>query len=181
MTRRNREVSPDEAELFHQILKDAKPLKKRGPAPPRAPAAATPSPGPATAPRVPRVALPKSVPPTPPSPLDPGKAAGIDKRTHERFRKGEMAIDARLDLHGMTQDIAHGALTRFVERAAAAGHRMLLIVTGKGGREGTGVLKAETPRWLNEAELRPLILAIHRARPNHGGDGALYVLLKRKR
>jgi DNA-nicking Smr family endonuclease len=180
MARRPREVSPDEAELFHEILKDAKPLRKRGPAPPRAPVAATPPPGPAIAPRTIRTSPPKPIPPAPP-PLDPGKAAGIDKRTHERFRKGEMAIDARLDLHGMTQDMAHGALTRFVERGAAAGHRMLLIVTGKGGREGTGVLKAETPRWLNEAGLRPLILAIHRARPNHGGEGALYVLLKRKR
>ncbi|HXP12095.1 MAG TPA: Smr/MutS family protein, partial [Stellaceae bacterium] len=113
--------------------------------------------------------------------LDHGAAPGVDKRTLERFRKGEMGVDASLDLHGMTQDAAHAALVRFVQRAAASGHRALLIVTGKGGREGTGVLRAQVPRWLNEADSRPLLLAIHRARPQHGGDGALYVLLKRKR
>lgn len=181
MARRARELSPDEAELFHEILKDAKPLKKRSSVPPSAPPAPSPAAKPVTTPRTPREIAPKPAPPPSLPPLDHGKAAGLDKRTHERFRRGEMAIDGTLDLHGMTQDMAHRALARFVERAAAAEQRVLLIVTGKGGREGTGVLKAEVPRWLNESGLRPLILAIHRARPQHGGEGALYVLLKRKR
>ncbi len=191
-TRRPRTASPEEAELFRATLRDVKPLRRRS----RAVPASEPAPVEtkrAAAPAVshPARAQPKIPPRTPTlAPLDAtytsrgsarAPAPGIDKRTHERFTKGEMAIDARLDLHGMTQDAAHAALLRFVERSAAAGLRCLLIVTGKGTRDGTGVLKAQVPRWLNEAGTRPYLLAIHRARPQHGGDGALYVLLKRKR
>jgi len=187
MARRPRPVSDDEAKLFHETVKDVAPLAshKRKPrveppaASPNAPRAAvqpTPAPRPAPVPK----------PPSPPTAkafaaLDHGVAPGIDKRTLDRFRQGQMPIDATLDLHGMTQDAAHIALLRFVDRAAAADHRFLLIVTGKGLREGTGVLRKQVPRWLNDSLTRPKLLAIHRARPQHGGDGALYVLLKRKR
>ena len=185
MARRPRPVSADEAKLFRESVKDAAPLAAHK----RKPRVETPPAPPPTPPAV-AAAQPSVIPPKPKmepprraplAALDHGSAAGIDKRTLERFRKGEMGVDATLDLHGMHQDAAHAALLRFVERAAAGGQRCLLIVTGKGLREGTGVLRAQVPRWLNEASLRPLILAIHRARPQHGGDGALYVLLKRKR
>jgi DNA-nicking Smr family endonuclease len=189
MARRPRAVSPDEVELFHETVKDAKPLagRKRKPRiappptlPPAQPQVRASTPAPAVRPIA--VPTPKPAPPRPSlAALDHGVATGIDKRTLERFRKGEMPVDANLDLHGMTQDAAHVALLRFVDRAAAAGHRCLLIVTGKGLREGTGVLRKQVPRWLNDSLTRPKLLAIHRARPQHGGDGALYVLLKRKR
>jgi DNA-nicking Smr family endonuclease len=104
----------------------------------------------------------------------------VDKRTAERMRRGEMVLDGRLDLHGMTQDSAHGALTAFVHRAYDSGRRCLLVITGKGAGGG-GVLKGQVPRWLNQAPLRPLILGFSHARPQHGGEGALYVLIKRKR
>lgn len=92
-----------------------------------------------------------------------------------------MAIEGSLDLHGLTQDAAHTALWRFITGSAEQGRRCVLVITGKGNRDGIGVLRLQVPRWLNESTLRPLVLAFVGARPQHGGDGALYVLLKRRR
>lgn len=114
--------------------------------------------------------------------LEPGKADGIDRNTLDRLKKGRLAIEAKLDLHGLTQETAHVALTSFVTNSHALGRRCLLVITGKGGTgKGMGVLRQSVPRWLNEAPLRALILAIATAQPKDGGDGALYVLLKRRR
>jgi DNA-nicking Smr family endonuclease len=119
--------------------------------------------------------------------LDPSSSAGIDRRTDERLRRGRVGIDGRIDLHGMTQSQAHSALNSFVLRGWHEQRRCLLVITGKGstgrgsGGQGMGVLRQVVPRWLNESPLRPLVLAIHRAQPRDGGDGALYVLLKRRR
>lgn len=182
MTRPGRELSDDEAALFRETLRDAKPLAAR---PKRPPPEKPKPPPPKPVPPKPEAARPAPVPAAPPPRAAPElhhrAAPGVDKRTFEKFRRGEMAIDARLDLHGMTQDAAHAALTRFIAVNAAAGNRCLLIVTGKGGRDGKGVLRAQVPRWLNESSLRPALLAFAHARPKDGGDGALYVLLKRRR
>jgi len=137
-----------------------------------------------------------ALPPSPPA-LVPGKFAGIDRNSSEKFRKGKMAVDAKLDLHGMTQNQAHSAVTRFVAGQQAAGARCVLIVTGKGKAgdpfapksapqrftmsASRGVLKDALPRWLNEPSLRPYILAISPAGRGHGREGAMYVLLKRRR
>lgn len=180
---RARTLHPDEATLFQETLRDAKPLsgkKRKAAAVAPKKTAAKQASSAASHPARKQPALPPRVA-APLAPLAPGPTPGVDRRTHDRFKKGEMAIDATLDLHGMTQNAAHDMLIRFVERGATAGFRCVLIVTGKGLREGSGVLRAQVPRWLNEAGLRPYLLAIHRARPQHGGDGALYVLLKRKR
>ncbi len=120
------------------------------------------------------------------SALHPGQTAGVDRATAQRFKRGEMPIEASLDLHGMTQDSAHSALVGFIKRARAAGRRCVLVITGKGERAGadgapTGVLRANVPRWLNEPGLKASVLAIAHARPRQGGTGALYVLLKRVR
>ncbi len=183
---RARILHPDEATLFKETLRDAKPLpgKKRKSVPHAvaksvAPKAKTTAASPSPAARKQPAATVAQSKPLPP--LKPGPTPGLDRRTHDRFKKGEMEIDGKLDLHGMTQDAAHSALVRFVERGVSAGYRCLLIVTGKGLREGSGILRAQVPRWLNEAGLRPYLLAVNSARPQHGGDGALYVLLKRKR
>jgi DNA-nicking Smr family endonuclease len=123
------------------------------------------------------------VPPPPPKEkpaLNAGRIADLDKRTGERFKRGEMAIDARIDLHGLTQAEAHDRLQAFLARTASDGKRCVLIVTGKGAG-GWGVLRDSVPRWLNEPALRRHLLAFAQAQPRHGGAGALYVLLKRKR
>lgn len=109
-----------------------------------------------------------------------GIAAGLDRRTALRLKRGEMAVDGRIDLHGMTQEQAHAALVGFVTRAYESGRRCLLVITGK-GRDGTGILRAQVPRWLNQPTLRPLIIGLSVARPNDGGEGALYLLVRRKR
>jgi DNA-nicking Smr family endonuclease len=127
----------------------------------------------------------------------PGTLAGLDRRSGDKLRKGQMPVDAKLDLHGMTQNAAHAAVTRFVESQQSAGARCVLIVTGKGGAgdpfrpkkapdrftysAGRGVLRDALPRWLNEPRLRAHIVAVQPASRAHGGGGAMYVLLKRKR
>ena len=116
--------------------------------------------------------------PPPPPPLD--AFAGVDRATAERLKRGQRAIEARLDLHGMTQADAHRALAGFVLGSRAAGRRCVLVITGHGRTSG-GVLKHAVPRWLNEPDLRRHLLAIAPARPQHGGSGALYLLLRKER
>ena len=114
--------------------------------------------------------------------LAPGRSAGVDKRLAERLKRGQLAIESVLDLHGQTQDEAHRQLDAFLAAAAHAGRRCVLVITGKGAwREAAGVLREMVPRWLNEAPNRARVLAIAHAQPRHGGAGALYVLLKRRR
>jgi DNA-nicking Smr family endonuclease len=108
-------------------------------------------------------------------------AAGLDRRSAEKLRRGELRLEARLDLHGMTQDEAHRALAGFLVRAQEAGKRCVLVITGKGGGERGGVLRAAVPRWLGEAPHRGRVLATAPAQPRDGGAGALYVLLRRRR
>ena len=108
--------------------------------------------------------------------------AGIDRANAERLKRGMHKIEARLDLHGMTQAEAHQALTAFIRVSRDAGRRCVLVITGRGlGPNGTGVLKSAVPRWLAEPELRRQVLATAAAQPRHGGAGAAYVLLRRRR
>jgi DNA-nicking Smr family endonuclease len=99
-----------------------------------------------------------------------------------KLRRGQLPIEARIDLHGMTQIEAHRALGAFLSNQQAAGRRCVLVITGKGSGNGSsGVLRSQVPRWLNERGNRELMLAFDYARPQDGGEGALYVLLKRNR
>ncbi len=107
---------------------------------------------------------------------------GIDRRTAERLRRGELPIDGRLDLHGLTETAAHRTLDRFIAEALAAEMRVLLIITGKGSvSEGGGVLRRNLPRWIAAGDNAARVLRIEQARPQHGGAGAFYVLLRRRR
>ena len=106
-----------------------------------------------------------------------GKSLGaLDRRTAARLKRGTLAIEARLDLHGMTQSEAHAALARFLARAQKHGTRAVLVITGK-----SGVLHGAVPRWLDEGENHARILAYSRAHAQHGGQGALYIMLRRQR
>ncbi len=126
-----------------------------------------------------------------PDPLEAGMLE-TDGRTAGRLKRGKMAIDGRIDLHGMTQDSAHGALAAFLRRGQSQGWRCVLVITGKGNRQdrdrdpwsgerGRGVLRSMVPHWLNTPSLRPLILGYSEARPQHGGCGAIYVMLRKTR
>ncbi|WP_135081339.1 Smr/MutS family protein [Terasakiella sp. SH-1] len=116
-------------------------------------------------------------------PLHHGKAAGVDKRTMDRLRRGKMPMEGRLDLHGMTQDQAHSALLRFINSAFGQGKRCVSVITGKGTQLNgkIGVLREMVPHWLNQPGLRSKIIAFTYAPKNEGGEGALYILLKRWR
>ncbi|SCA56312.1 conserved hypothetical protein [Candidatus Terasakiella magnetica] len=116
-------------------------------------------------------------------PLVHGKAAGVDKRTMEKLRRGKMPMEGRLDLHGFTQDQAHSSLMRFIDQAYAQGKRCVSVITGKGTQLNgkVGVLRERVPHWLNQPGLRSKIIAFTYAPKNEGGEGALYILLKRWR
>ncbi len=113
-----------------------------------------------------------------PAPEAPGRE--VDKRTSERVRRGQMEIQARLDLHGLGRVAAQTALRAFILRCHDRKKRHVLVITGKGKR-GSGVLRENVPLWLEEPPLRDLVLQVSPARPQDGGDGALYVLLRRRR
>ncbi len=116
--------------------------------------------------------------------------SGINGATQERLRKGLVDPDAKLDLHGMTEAAAHRTLNVWLAAAHGRGHRLVLVVTGKGNpkndenapwmRSKHGVLKEMVPRWLNEPSLATLIASVQSAHVKHGGGGALYVWLRKR-
>ena len=176
--------------LWDRVTREVTPLKRREPT---APAAAPPEVSPAQAddrksePRKGEQALLSPPPPraalAPPADLLPGAAGGADKRTLAKLRRGQIVPERRIDLHNMTQSEAYAALGGFLASAQAAGKRCVLVITGKGYRsQGTvGVLRTNVPHWLNQPGNRARILAFTHAVPADGGEGALYVLLRRQR
>jgi DNA-nicking Smr family endonuclease len=181
----DRAEAPTDGAVWRAAIRDVRPLRpdaRPHPAIPSAPPAAQPTPAP-TARAIPAraaVRAPTGRPLRALPPLD--RDAGIDRATVERLRRGRQPIEARLDLHGLTQAEAHRALGAFVAGAHRSGRRCVLVITGRGlGTPGGGSLKREVPRWLDASDLRPLLLAIAPAQPEHGGAGALYLLLRRAR
>lgn len=171
----------DSDSLWSYVTRDVRPLKKErgsssGPAAQAIPAvrgkmpADPPLPAAKTAKRPPK-----------PAPAAPGSRE-VDRRTNQKLRRGQYPIDMTIDLHGDTQESAHKRLNAAIRKVSAAGGRCLLVITGKGkGGEGQGVLRRRVPEWLQDEALAPLVLRWHNARPEDGGAGALYVLLRRKR
>lgn len=117
-----------------------------------------------------------------------GPSVQIDKKLHQRMHRGKLAPESRLDLHGMTLQEAHPVLISFILNAQARGLRLVLVITGKGQKKGDGmiipehrgILKRQVPHWLHAAPCARAILHIKQAHRRHGGDGALYVYLRKK-
>ena len=125
--------------------------------------------------------VPPAKPPAPrPADLRLGERSGIDNSSARRLQRGQMAIEDRLDLHGLSKEQAHRQLIDFISRAVQQNLRHVLVITGK-GRNGQGVLRHEVPLWLKDAPLAGYINAISQAQPQDGGAGALYIRLKRQR
>jgi len=118
-------------------------------------------------------------PPPPPKPAPRRTAPPADISTQRRIRRGQAEIEARLDLHGHTQDTAWRALVTFLALSRADGMRCVLVITGK-GRLGAGVLRARFLDWLAGPDLRDLVSGYSAAHIRHGGDGAFYVMLRRE-
>lgn len=188
MSAGGRRVRDEEATLWQHVARDVTPIPKRVERPdedeadePAAPPTQAGKPRKAAAPAKP---APRREPSPPPLPrLDPAAPAGLDKRTARRLRRGQLPVEARLDLHGKTEAQAHEALRRFIGESRMAGRRCVQVITGKGSvasGEG-GVLRRMVPRWLNEPALRRHIVAIANPPESGGGAGALNVLLKSRK
>ena len=122
----------------------------------------------------------RTVPPRPKSKTPPAPAP-LGRRAKQRVARGRDPIDGRLDLHGLTQAEAHDALLRFLHMAQTRDARLVMVITGKGrGGEG-GVLKRQVPLWLALPEFRPMVVGFEEAHQRHGGEGALYLRLRRPR
>ncbi|MGN8116535.1 Smr/MutS family protein [Labrys sp. 22185] len=188
---RRKGLSAEDSELWAFVTREVIPLKRRRRKLAKAattaadtlPEPAAPPVKPAVKPKsaASRPAKPPAAPPIPP-------IAPIDKRERRQVVRGTRAIDARIDLHGMRQAEAHGALRGFLAIAQMRGYSMVLVITGKGGGgdmtfsgDERGVLRRVVPQWLRMPDLRPLILGFEEAHHGHGGSGALYVRLRRIR
>ncbi|HEX2509107.1 MAG TPA: Smr/MutS family protein [Microvirga sp.] len=177
--RRPRALSSEERRLWALVARGVTPMRGRSFPPEPEPAGAG--------------AEPPSAPPAPQPPSPARKPAGpplapLERRTLVALRRGKRAVDAVIDLHGMRQAEAHGTLLSFLRRSQAAGHSVVLVITGKGGAgsagglfEERGVLRRMVPHWLRLPDLRSLVLGFDEASPQHGGSGALYVRLRRRR
>jgi DNA-nicking Smr family endonuclease len=156
----SRRTSDDERKLFEQTFKEGRPIKVGASK---------------------KAALKKTTAKGP---------SGINGATQDRLRRGLIEPDARIDLHGRTQQAAHRALFTWLVSAHKSGHRLVLVITGKGNPKNDenapwmtsphGVLKQMVPRWLTEPELAGLIANVRPAHAKHGGGGALYVYLRKR-
>ena len=124
-----------------------------------------------------------------PAARTPKPAPEMDSKAFKKLKQGKLVPDARIDLHGMTLDVAHGVLTRFILSSFAAGDRLVLGITGKGKVKDNGgpmptpvgILRHNVPQWLQSPGLRHAVLDVVEAHRRHGGSGAYYVYLRRRR
>ena len=181
--RRKRALSEEERALWDSVARQAKPLRKKHRAidsPVPSPSAEVPVAAKAVA--HPTSEIPVAVPP-PKKPVVP-PLAPLGRRERSQLSKGKKEIEARLDLHGMTQVRAHRALSGFLHRAHGEGLTFVLIITGKGkigGESERGVLRRQVPQWLSQPEFRTFVVGFEEAHIGHGGTGALYVRIRRSR
>ncbi|WP_020398610.1 Smr/MutS family protein [Kordiimonas gwangyangensis] len=188
MARKKDPLSARDREIWQKVTESVQPLGKRGDAPPLAP--------------LPKIYIQEETRSLPmewhtrPSPKPDNS---IDRRMQRQIATGRQEVDRSVDLHGMTQDRAFATLKRTIEGAIKRGDKTLLVVTGKGGRRFNqldatpaayrtradfdqlgGVLRRMVPLWLEGPDLKPFIQSYGTASPDHGGDGALYVILRRR-
>lgn len=198
--RRPGRLTDEDREIWEKVAKSTTPLlpqpKSPGPArpaPPKSPPRTMPKP-----PEMPRPAAPARPRPAPATAID--RAADIaerlqnapvhmDRSKYDKLTRGKLRPEARIDLHGMTLSQAQPVLTRFISDAAAAGKRLVLVITGKGATDevpwpmpqARGVLRQQVPHWLHAPPIGHLVMQVTPAHRRHGGTGAYYVYLKRRR
>ena len=186
MGKRDTELETD-AELWARVARSAKPIAKGRIAPtvePPKPHAKSPAQEPSTAP-----VKPAPKPAAKPAPA--ARSEALNRQTARQLERGKLPVEARLDLHGMRQRAAHAALRRFLKSAQGKGYRHVLVITGKGAAADTtrlfyesderGVLRQAVPHWLTAPDLAPVVLSYSEAPRRLGGEGALYVRLRKAR
>ncbi|MRG71463.1 hypothetical protein GH722_06780 [Alphaproteobacteria bacterium HT1-32] len=176
---RKRLPDQDEIALWRHVMQD---VRRRNPEP-------------EAKPDIPVVTPPKQKQPIRPKAVEPvirkpnkdpelvhGVMPGVDRRRNQRLRRGQVEVDGTIDLHGMSQTQAYQSLMRFLEESYRRGSRCVLVITGKGLRETgeVGILRRQVPKWLND-NARQLIQGFNYAHRRHGGEGALYVIMRRRR
>jgi DNA-nicking Smr family endonuclease len=180
MTRRGRDLGPDEQALWHRVIATVRPLRKR-PLSPDIPTVVSPKP----VPHRPQALDPVIPSPRPskPKPVAPGVT--LDGGWDRRLRRGDVAPERTIDLHGHTLASAHMALEAELADAVADDVRTLLVVTGRpprgDGAARRGLIRASIGDWLAGSRHASRIAAVRNAHPRHGGAGALYVILRRRR
>ncbi len=190
-----RTITADEADLWQELTRSLDPLKAKprvgsAPAPDAAVAAGKSAPA-QTKDKPQRAAPPPAVKPKA-APKPPTPLADFDRRKARQIASGKVEVDARIDLHGARQRDAHARLRAFLLGAHAKGHKTVLVITGKGGEaepadslgallgeRQRGVLRRSVPHWLEEPDLRAIVLSYTQAGIRHGGAGALYVRLRK--
>jgi DNA-nicking Smr family endonuclease len=179
MSRLPRRLSAEERRLWAEIARSVAPLpgRRAEPAESASPDAGKASPVPKHRPSA------AAGPPDAPARKAPPGLAPLERRVVRALARGQTRAEATLDLHGMTQAQAHARLVAFLQRSQAAGHGLVLVVTGRGreGDEARGVLRRMVPHWLALPALRGVVLGFQEAGTRQGGAGALYVRLRRPR
>jgi DNA-nicking Smr family endonuclease len=181
ISRRRRQLTADERALWKAATRAVAPLRSAAEpeADDRLPAEAAEAPAPAPSVSV-QAKMPMRTGEPAPPPLAP-----LGRRLRQRVGRGSEPLDARIDLHGLTQEEAHHALRRFLRGVQADGAKLVLVITGKGARgdpmQGSerGVLKRLVPQWLRLPEFRSVVVGFEPAHASHGGEGALYVRIRR--
>lgn len=178
---RKRTPTGEELELWGKVIETVAPMA------PKRRVAKADRPKPPEAKKKPAPPVPQFTPPKPPPPQSPPALAPFDRRTRSRVARGSVAIDRRIDLHGLTQFAAERRLDTFLRDAQMEGAKVVLVITGKGktaddARAGErGVLRRMVPHWLASPSLRAVVIGFEEAARNHGGAGALYVRIRRVR
>ncbi|QDM14861.1 DNA mismatch repair protein MutS [Tardiphaga sp. vice352] len=184
VSRRKRALSEEERELWNSVAKQTRPLRRKRVVKAALPVVEAPAmvekPVTAKPRRLSTMAAPiKSALPAP-APL-----ASLGRRERSQLSRGKKEIDARLDLHGMTQTRAHSALQAFLHRCHHDGCTFVLVITGKGRTVGPeserGILRRQVPLWLSLPEFRGFVVGYEQASIGHGGEGAIYVRIRRAR
>ncbi|MGH6922278.1 MAG: Smr/MutS family protein [Propylenella sp.] len=173
----SRKLTHEEHALWERLGKTVRPLAKALAKPIEPPAQ------PAPPKKSPARPIPVHRAPLPP-PQKPPALAPLEERTRRRLARRLAEVDARIDLHGMRQERAFTLLQTFLRQEQVRGHRIVLVVTGKGsagGGEGRGVLRQSVPAWLSRPDLRHLVVGFEPANRRHGGEGALYVRIRRRK
>jgi DNA-nicking Smr family endonuclease len=175
---KSRRLTDEERKLWGHFTRSVAPLGRELPAvpPPTAATSKTKSPTQVRPPARVAAAAARTAPG-----LEP-----FDRRLKQRLARGTESLDDRIDLHGKTQSEAHAALLSFLRKAQSHGAKFVLVITGKGGGarddwSERGVLKRQVPQWLKLPEFRGYVIGLEDAHSGHGGAGALYVRIRRRK